>query len=203
MKYLFGLALAFVVGACSSSGEPPLVAQDPLSNDVRPSWVVSYTEIQPDPTELDAPEITHTDVASLLAAAEGAPGPVTFYDNAWLLIAHGYSNDLTQVFPAPDVILEFSYPFSGLGGLWAFDGCQLVEGEFTLEGEALTSSTQFVGVEGCFDEQFDDQVASIYEERSEFFLSTLTGLNQYQLANDLLVLTSAEARVLVLQWMRN
>lgn len=199
MKLLLGLASVFFLSACSSSDDPPLASEHPLPDRVQPKWVATYTETSPDATELDPPEISHTTVEALLEAAEGEPGPAAFYDQAWLLIAHGYRNNLTQVFPAPDVIFESSAPRNGRGALWAFDGCQLVEGEFTLDGQTLTSSTQYVNTAGCFGGQYDVEIASIYESRSQFFWSTLAGLTHYELVNDLLVLTSAEAGVLVLR----
>lgn len=196
MKFLFGLAaLVLLLGACSSSNEAPLVSENPFPNGVQPKWITSYTETPPDPSELDSPEITQTNLNNLLDAAEGEPGPASFYDQAWLLIAHGYNNNLTQVLPAPDIILEFSAPWRDRGDIWAFDGCQLAEGEFTLDGQTLTSATD------CFTGQYDAEISSVYESRSQFFLSTLTGLNQYELVDDLLVLTSAESGVLVLQWL--
>lgn len=202
VKYLFAfLAMALLISACSSSDDGPLVRQEPLPNDVRPRLTATFTEAPPDSAELGTPERTYTNVASLLAAAEGEPGPASFYDQAWLLIAHGYRDYLTQVFPAPDLILEFYAPREGRGELVVFDSCQVVEGEFTLAGQTLTSSSQFVNRAGCVSERYEAEYSLIYDNRSQFFWTTLGGLTSYELVNDLLVLTSAEAGVLVLQWL--
>lgn len=207
MNYFCRAIATALVATCTGCSEPdskPVAVIEP-ENFTAPT--VESTPDSAEPTNAsDGYNVTYYNRDELIAKlGDSASAPPPLADTTWLLVAHGYADELTRIVPANNV--HFSVAGDPPARIGGNDGCNRFMGALQATAEGWIADSIIGTLKGCYlivpiddEPAYSDrqQLLDLYAAQQSFFYDVITNVTDVEIENGILLLTNAESKMLAL-----